>query len=384
MKGAQYSANQKAECAFVATNSLCQGDSVGLLWPLIFDCGIEISFAHQSFKWKNLAAKNAGVTCIIAGLRLQGSKPKRLYKGETCRQLKHIGPYLIEMPENIIVHKATKPLNGLPEMEYGNKPTDDGNLILSPQEKAQLLEQYPKAAPFVRRLYGSQELIKGIERYCLWIADKDLPLAQSIAPIAQRIEKVREFRNNSTAKSTREWSAYSHKFRQIQGNTNAEHAIIIPRVSSDNRPYIPAGLITDGGIIIDSAFAIYDAEPYLFAIIASTTHLSWIKTVCGKLKTDYRYSNTLGYNTFPIPPLTNKQKQTLENHAWEIIAAREAHPGKTIAWLYDPKTLPANLLAAHKALDDTLETFYIGRPFKNDTERLEHLFERYAEMVVAT
>ncbi|RUM94591.1 MAG: hypothetical protein DSZ28_02385, partial [Thiothrix sp.] len=287
MKGAEYCASDQAECAFVATNSICQGDSVGLLWPLMFDCGIEISFAHQSFKWTNGAkTKNAGVTCVIAGLRQQGNKTKRLFKGEACRQIDHIGPYLIEMP-NIIVHKAAKPLNGLPEMEYGNKPTDGGNLILSPQEKTQLLEQYPQAAPLIRRLYGSQELIKGIERYCLWIKDKDLPLAQSISPVAKRIEKVREMRLASKKSATNDLAKVSYKFEFIS-DTNAEHTIIIPSVSSENRPYTPTGLITDGGIIINSAFAIYDAEPHLFAIIASTTHLSWIKAVCGKLETRLR------------------------------------------------------------------------------------------------
>jgi len=239
-----------------------------------------------------------------------------------------------------------------------------------------------RAAPLIRRLYGSQELIKGIERYCLWIKDEDLPLAQSISPVAKRIEKVREMRLASPDKGANVMAERSHQFREM--NEAQEHTIIIPSVSSDNRPYIPTGLITNGGIIIDSAFAIYDAEPHLFAIIASTTHLAWIKTVCGKLETRLRYSNTLGYNTFPIPPLTDAQKQTLENHAWDIIEAREAHPGKTLAWLYDPKTLPDNLLAAHKALDNTLETFYIGRPFKNDTERLEHLFKRYVEMTATT
>jgi hypothetical protein len=278
------------------------------------------------------------------------------------------------------VHKAGKPLNGLPEMEYGNKPTDGGNLILSPHEKTQLLEEYPQAGPLVRRLYGSQELIKGIERYCLWIEDEDLPLAQSIEPAAERIEKVRAFREKSTAKSTREWSAYSHKFRQIQGNINTEHAIIIPRVSSENRPYLPVGFLADSSIVTDRNFAIYDGPIWVMAVIASRLHLQWIATVCVRLRSDFSYSNTLGYNTFPIPPLTDADKQALEEHAWNIIAARESHPGKTIAWLYNPKTLPANLLAAHQALDDTLDKIYIGRPFKNDTERLEHLFERYVEM----
>jgi len=378
LKGAQYCSSQNAECAFVATNSICQGQQVSMLWPLIFDQGVEISFAHQSFKWKNLAAQNAGVTCVIAGLRQQSNKKKRLFEGGTYRQVSQLGPYLIEMP-NIIVKKTTRPLNSMPEMVFGNMPNDGGNLILSPQEKTQLLEQYPQATPFVRRLYGSQELIKGIERYCLWIRDEDLSIAQSIKPVAKRIEKVRKNRLLSNRSATIDLAKTPHQFGFIS-DTNAKHAIIIPSVSSDNRPYIPIGLITDGGIITNLAFAIYDAEPYLFAIISSTTHLSWIKAVCGKLKTDYRYSNTLGDNTFPIPPLSDEQKRPLEDHAWDIITAREAHPGKTIAWLYDPKTMPKNLLSAHQALDETLEKIYIGRPFKNDTERLGHLFKRYAEM----
>jgi hypothetical protein len=377
MKGAQYCASHPAECAFVATNSICQGDSVGLLWPLIFDCGIEISFAYQSFKWKNLASNNAGVTCIIAGLRQTDNKSKRLYEGEVCRQINQIGPYLIEMP-NIIVHKAVRPLNGLPEMEYGNKATDGGNLILSPREKNQLFEQYPQAKSLVRRLYGSQEIIKGIERYCLWIKDQDLPLAQSIEPVAERIEKVREMRLASPDKGANAMAERSHQFREM--NEAQEHGIIIPRVTSENRPYLPVAVLTDSSIIQDRAFAIYDGPIWLMALIASRLHRQWIDAVCGKLRSDFNYSNTLGYNTFPIPPLTDADKQTLEDHAWNIIAARESHPGKTIAWLYDPKTLPDNLLAAHQALDDTLEKIYIGRPFKNDTERLEHLFERYVEM----
>lgn len=377
-KGAHYCANQNAQCAFVATNSICQGQQVALLWPLIFDQGIEISFAHQSFKWKNLAANNAGVTCVIAGLRRRGNQPKYLYEGDVYRQVNQIGPYLIEMPE-IIVKKVTRPLNGLLEMLRGNGPTDGGHLILSPHEKNQLLERHPQAEPLVRRLYGSQELIKGIERYCLWIRDTDLPLANSIPTVAERIGKVRKMRLASPKEPTREAAKTPHKFGEIR-DSNAAHAIIIPRVSSEHRPYLPVAILTDGSIIQDRAFAIYDGPVWVMSVIASKMHKVWIETVCVRLETRISYSNTLGYNTFPIPPLGNAQKQSLENHAWDILAARDAHPGKTLAWLYDPKTMPENLRASHQALDDTLEKIYIGRPFKNDTERLEHLFKRYVDM----
>lgn len=378
IKAADYCQKQNAQSALVATNSICQGEQVALLWPLIFDRGIEIGFAHQSFKWKNLATNNAGVICVIIGIRKKSNEKKILFHDDVARTVNNIGPYLIEM-HDVIVRKSSKPVNGLPPMDYGNKPVDGGNLILSPHEKEKLLEDYPQAAPLIRRLYGSQELIKGIERWCLWISDEDLPLAQSIPPIAERIRKVREKRLESTDTGANKMAERSHQFREM--NSPQEYAICIPRVSSDNRAFIPIGLTNEDSAIIDSAFAVYDAEPYVFSIISSSMHIAWIKAICGKLKTDYRYSNALGYNTFPIPPLSSDQKAELEEHAWAIIGARDAHPGKTIAWLYDPKTMPQNLRDAHRALDDALEKIYIGRPFKDDTERLEHLFKMYEKMV---
>ncbi len=377
LKAAQYMQKIKSEAAFVATNSICQGQHIALLWPLIFNLDAEIGFAHQSFKWKNLATKNAGVTCVIAGLRNGVNGSSRLFEDGVCRKVSHINPYLIEMPD-IIVTSSRDPLNKLPPMQFGNMAYCNGNLILSASEKDHLLEHFPETARLIKRLYGSQELIKGIERYCLWISDANLPLARSISLIVERIEKVRKFRLGSSDKGGVKLAERSHQFREM--NEAKEHAIIVPSVTSDLRPYVQVGLLGPDDIISNLAFGIYDAPIYLFALISSALHIVWIKAVCGKLKTDYRYSNTLGYNTFPIPPLTDDHKQTLEDHAWNIIAARENHPGKTIAWLYDPQTMPDNLLAAHKALDDTLEKIYIGRPFKNDTERLEHLFKMYAEM----
>lgn len=379
LKAADYCQDKNAQSALVATNSICQGEQVTLLWPLVFECGMEISFAHQSFKWKNLATKNAGVICVIVGIRPESDSKKILFHGDIARQVKNIGPYLIEM-QNTIVRKVSSPLNSLPIMDYGNKPVDGGNLILSSEEKKLLLEKHPETAALIRRLYGSQELIRGVERWCLWINDADLLLAKSIPLIAERIEKVRQMRKDSKKKATQESANTPYQFGEVR-DVSSEHALLIPRVSSDNRAFIPIGLISDGGIVIDSAFAVYDVEPYMFSVIASSMHIVWIKAVCGKLKTDYRYSNALGYNTFPIPSLSGDQKTELEEHAWAIIGARDAHPGKTIAWLYDLKTMPQNLLDAHRGLDDTLEKIYIGRPFKDDTERLEHLFKMYEKMV---
>jgi len=212
-------------------------------------------------------------------------------------------------------------------------------------------------------------LIKGIERWCLWIKDTDLAIAQSIPPVNSRIEAVREMRLASTKKATREAANTSYKFGEVR-DTSADHAIIIPRVSSENRPYLPVDLLTDGSVIQNKAFAIYDGEPWVLSIIASKMHWVWIATVCVRLRSDFSYSNTLGYNTFPLPALSNQDKEALEFHAWNIIGVRQSYTGKTIAWLYDQKTMPADLLTAHQTLDDTLEKIYIGRPFKDDTERL--------------
>ncbi len=374
---AQFCSKWNSQSGLVATNSICQGEQVAMLWPIILGLGIEISFAHSSFKWKNNAAKNAGVTCIIVGLRRVQNVKKNIYADNAVRTVKNIGPYLIEM-DNFIVRKRQYAFHGISKITLGNMAKDGGNLILHPAEMSELAANYPQARRFIKRLYGSQEFIKGVERYCLWIEDKDVPEAISIPPIADRIEKTKKMRLESDAESTRQYAQYGHRFKQIQNS--GKNALIIPIVSSANRKYIPVGFLDDRCIISNLAFAIYDAPAYLFSIIASRLHMVWTAAVGGRLKTDYRYSNTLVYNTFPIPALSDDQRQELEDHTWQIIKARESYSGKTIAWLYAPKTMPANLAKAHHALDEALERIYIGRPFKDDTERLEHLFKLYALM----
>jgi hypothetical protein len=231
----------------------------------------------------------------------------------------------------------------------------------------------------VRRYYGSQEFIKGIERWCLWISDEERGFAESILPIKERIDAVAKFRAESTAESTREYSAWPHRFRQIQ-NFGSD-AVLVPIHFSEDREYFTIGFC-DGetSVVSNACYAIYDAPAHVMAILSSKLHAVWVSTVCGQLETRIRYSNTMGYHTFPVPLLSDDQRQELEDHAWTIIAAREAHPGKTIAWLYDPETMPDDILQAHRALDGTLERICIGRLFKTDTERLEYLFKQYAAM----
>jgi hypothetical protein len=225
---------------------------------------------------------------------------------------------------------------------------------------------------------GTQEFTEGEQRWCLWIEDRNLDLANSIPPIKDRIEQVREFRVSSSAKTTRAYSTIPHKFAQRCHKDT--QAIIVPKLTTDARAFVTPGFIDGGVIVTDLAFVIFDAEPYIFGLLSSTLHSQWVRTVSGRFRMGVRYSSNISYNTFPAPTWSPSLVQALEEHSWNIVAARDKYPGKTIDWLYDPHTMPKDLLDTHHALDDTLEKIYIGRPFKNDTERLEHLFKLYAEM----
>lgn len=383
LKAALYGIEARSSAAFVATNSICQGEQVPVLWPIIFNTGHQISFAHTSFKWTNLASNNAGVTVSIIGLNRTPPNLRYLFSvdqfGETVsKMVSNINAYLVSGP-NIIISKVSRSPKDRAHMVWGNKPTDDGNFFLDINEKNQLLVDYLKSYKFIRSYYGSAEFIRGLQRFCLWIEDEDVDEATSIPPIKKRVENIRTFRANSKAAETRPAASFPHRFRQVQGVAK-QFALIVPRVSSENRCFLPIGLLSEKSVIADSAFALYDAQLWNMALIASRLHLVWIATVCGKLETRYRYSNTLGWNTFPVPTLTEKNKEDLTRCAEDILLAREAHFPATIADLYDPENMPDNLRQAHERNDEVLERIYIGRRFKNDTERLEKLFELYTKM----
>jgi hypothetical protein len=376
LKSALFGQTISSETAFVATNSICQGEQVGMLWPLIFQLGFEIGFAHQSFKWKNNASGVAGVTCVIVGIRKKSRAKKVIYSEGISRIVKNIGPYLLDM-DDITIQKETSPINNFPKMDWGNQPRDDGNLILSFEEKLTLETHYPDSKKFTRKFYGSQEFINGSERWCLWITDEDANLARMIPPIAKRLDAVALFRSASNAVSTRNLAAVPHRFGQIQDW--GSDAVLVPIHFSENREYLTIGFIDgESSILSNACSAVYHASLWILAILSSRLHAVWISTVCGQLETRIRYSSTLGYNTFPLPELSENQKQDLEEFALGIIEARESYPGKTIAWLYNPETMPINLIDAHKRLDQHIETICHGNPFRNDTERLEFLFNQYS------
>lgn len=385
MKAAAYAQHTVAASAFVSTNSICQGRIVPILWPKIFETGAVIHFAHTSFKWANLASYNAGVTVAIVGLSRSVSSKRYLFSqgadGQTIvREADNITPYLT-IGNNIIIGGQRSSIAGLHEMSFGNMPIDGGNLLLTSAEIAELNLTDQQRERFVRRIYGSEEFIQGKCRYCLWIPDELLAEAQNIPSIMRRIEGVRNMRLQSKDAGTRKMAARSHQFREM--HTGKSHTLVVPAVSSEDRHYLPCGLLPSYSVISNRNFGLYDADLWNLAIVVSRVHWVWIDAVCGKLETRFNYSNTLGWNTFPVPPLTEKNKADLVRCAEDILLAREAHFPATIADLYDPEKMPADLREAHERNDEVLERIYIGRRFRNDTERLEKLFDLYTKMTAS-
>lgn len=381
---AKYCRATGAIAALVATNSICQGRQLPQLWPYVLGRDLEIVFAHLSFPWSNNAARNAGVICVIIGISKHGiQRNKVIYDGETSRVVGNINSYLLSGESIFVDSRQSRMVEFLPPMLTGSVPNDGGNLILSLDEQRCLMSEEPVSTKFIHPFYGSEDYLQGLSRFCLVIPDQDLITANSVAPIAERLSRVATLRLESKKKETREQLAkVPHRF-QHRGEIPTVQAIIIPSVSSERREWFPAGLLPARTVVSNLAFLIVDAPLWNLALITSRLHLVWIATVCGKLKNDFRYSNTLGWNTFPVPPLTKKNKDELIRCAEDILLAREAHFPATIADLYDPEKMPDDLRAAHDRNDDLLEHIYIGRRFRNDTERLEKLFEMYSKMVTA-
>lgn len=379
IKAAQYLNHSEGLAAFVSTNSICQGQQVPQLWPLILRKDTQIQFAHQSFKWSNNASNNAGVICVIVAIGKNGLCKKRMFDESSETVVTNITPYLTSGKTIYIKRENEVRFRERPEMQTGSVLNDGGNLILSLMEKRSLVEQYPEAKKYIRRIIGAQEFLSGQDRYCLVINDAELPEAKNIPEIRTRLALVSLERSKSKKKNTREQlSQHPNKFEFISG-LDSNISIIIPTVSSGRRKYLPVGILHKD-LVIAPNYALYDSPIYNFAILSSKIHILWVGAVCGRLKSDYRYSNTLGWNIFPLPTLTEKNKLDLTHCAEDILLARESHFPATVAELYDPEKMPENLRHAHERNDEVLERVYIGRRFKNDTERLEKLFELYTTM----
>ena len=370
--------NHNIKVAFVSTNSICQGTQVHDLWPKIFNLNIEIDFAVKDFKWNNNAKNKAAVICSILGLRtIKKSKSKYLYKGGHKNEVKNINGYLLNAP-NIFIEKRTTPLSNLPKMIQGNIALDDGNLHLSKAEKNDLIEQYPIAKKFIKRIYGARELTNDIEKYCLWIEDENLDLAKSIKPINDRIESVKNVRlvgkTNAKACADR-----PHQFCML--NTAKKTQIVLPRVSSIRRDYIPMKFLDESNIVSDAAQVILDAEPSVFSILNSKSHMVWVKNLSGKLKSDFRYSAGICWYSFPFPTISKQRKEELTQCTLRILDERLKYSEKTLAQLYDPDKMPEGLKEAHHQNDLAVERCYRSTPFNSDEERLEYLFKLYEKMI---
>jgi hypothetical protein len=305
-------------------------------------------------------------------------KSLTIYDGEHAVEARHINYYLANSEEVAVLARSKPLVPWLPEMEYGNKAADDGHLILEHPEAKELKNSTPEAAGMIRRLRGSQEVMKGLDRYCLWINDDQIFEATNIADINLRINRVKSYRLTSKDTGLRRLASKPHQFREMK--MSDAHTIFVPGLSSERREYLPVGLVESDVVVSLTAFAIYDGPIFCLSLISSKLNYVWNLTISGKMKTDVRYSNSMGWNTFPVPPLTEHNMADLTRCAEDILLAREAHFPATIAELYDPEKMPADLRAAHERNDETLERIYIGRRFKNDTERLEKLFELYTKM----
>lgn len=375
-KSVQYIGASSAKSAFVTTNSICQGEQVFNLWEPIYNMGFAVPFAYSSFKWTNNAKYQAGVTCAIVGLANSAYVDKaKLYHDTAVLSVPSISPYL-RAGDAVFIRPSYRPISGLPKMDYGNKPVDGGNLIIEKEALREFEINEPEALKFIKKLSGSAEYIKGLPRYCLWLKHASKSDIENLPLVRERIEKCRQMRLKSKDAGARKMAETPHLFRESRDGT----AIIVPSVSSERRPYIPMGYVDDETIITNLAFAIYDAEPWVFAIISSAMHMAWMRTTCGRLESRYRYSAKLCYNTFPIRKLKPAEKELLNEAAFGVLDIRQRHTEMTLGDMYQPDRMPDDLKQAHHRMDALVDSLYRKKPFNSDEERLECLFALYKEM----
>ena len=341
----------------------------------MFDLDMEIFFAYKDIKWTNNAKKNAGVTVSILGLRkskLTGHK-KILFDGTLKRYVNNINPYLIES-DNILIDKAVSSICNLPKMQVGNEPYESGHLIFTQTEKEEFVNRSPKSEVFFKKLLGSNELLKGTYRWCLWIEDDRLEEAKAIPEILELINKVRRSRQNG-GMNARSCANRPHQFRWV--NRSNSNQIVIPLVSSERRAYIPISFVDKETIITNLGQVIYNSPVYVFSIISSHIHMTWVRAITGRLESRIRYSSGISYNTFPVPPLSEEDKSALELAAFRIIEEREKYPELNLGDIYDPNKMPPSLKEAHDENDLLVDNLYSKTPFRSDSERLETLFSLY-------
>ncbi|MFV8333952.1 class I SAM-dependent DNA methyltransferase [Flavobacterium sp. GSP14] len=381
LKAAKYIQKTKIKVAFVSTNSIVQGEQTSILWgQMLNKYGIKIHFAHRTFKWSNEAKGNAAVYCVIVGFANNDSTRKRLFeyediKGEAHEIIaKNINPYLVDA-KDLLINKSSNPICNVPNMNFGNMPLDGGHLLLSEIEKDDLIKEYPEAIPFLKKTIGSQEYINNIKRWCIWLYDVDPSLYRKIKGVMNRVEKVKQFRENSIAPSTKKFAATPFQFRDTK---LPKSYIVIPGVSSERRKYIPIGLLTNETVPTNLVHIVSNGTLFHFGVLVSTMHMAWVKTTCGRLKSDFRYSKDIVYNNYPWPENpSEKQIKTIEEKAQQVLDVRASFPSSSLADLYSPLTMPPTLVKAHNELDKAVDVAYSKQAFTSEAKRMEFLFELY-------
>ncbi|MDS4070803.1 MAG: class I SAM-dependent DNA methyltransferase, partial [Candidatus Competibacter sp.] len=376
--------NPAIRAAFVSTNSITQGEQAGVLWPDLFRRGVRIHFAHRTFQWSSEARGKAAAHCVIVGFGLEDELEKWLFDYDTPKSEPHairannINPYLVDAA-NVVLDNRRSPISPVPSIVFGSMPNDGGHLLLSPAEKEEFIAREPKAARWLRRLLGSEEFINGRERWCLWLVGISPDELRAMPAILERVEAVRRDRLASTRATTRELAATPALFGEIRHPSSGEY-VLIPSVSSERRPFIPVDILPAEVISTNLNLIIPHATLYHFGVLSSTMHMAWVRAVCGRLKSDYRYSAGIVYNNFPWPAPTDPQRQTIATAAQAVLDARARFPSATLADLYDPLTMPPELLQAHRRLDRAVDAAYGKTAFASEAERVAFLFERYRQL----
>ncbi len=386
IRAAQYIQGTKIKVAFVSTNSISQGEQPGILWNELYNkYHIKIHFAHQTFKWSNEARAKAAVHVVVIGFAIFDNKHKSLFCYDNIEgdphdvKVKNINPYLVE-GNDILILKRGKPISNVPEMMKGSQPTDGGNLLLSDEEKNYIVEKDPNIAKYIKPFISAREFLNNKNRWCFWLKNVNPEIIKNSSILKERIEKVKHFRLASTKSATKKWSDFPTLFTEDR-QPNSDF-ILIPRHSSENRKYIPFGFFSDESIVGDSCSSIPNATNIHFGIISSQMHMVWIKYTCGRIKSDFRYSNTIVYNNYPWPENPNdKQKQRVEDAAQKVLDTRAQFPDSSLADLYNPITMPPVLVKAHQELDKAVDLCYRPQPFLSDTARIEYLFELYDKYI---
>jgi hypothetical protein len=371
--------------AFVSTNSIAQGEQVSALWrPLFQKYAVKIHFAHRTFRWISEAKGKAHVHVVIIGFGTTDVPWKCIWEYEedgnhgSANEVANISPYLIEGPD-VCVTPRSKPICGAPACIYGNKPADGGHLIIEDRELAAFLAQNPQIKPFIRPLLCAEEYLHGVNRWCLWLVDAPPQVIRACPGVLERVKAVRDFRLASKKGPTREKSTEPSLFAEVRQPTS--RYIVIPQHTSENRKYVPFGYFKPRVVIHNSCSAVPKASPYHFGVLSSAMHMAWVRQVCGRIKSDFRYSNKLVYNTFPWPQAaTDGQKARVEECAQAVLDARAKFPDATLADLYDPVSMPPALARAHAKLDAAVDRCYRAQPFTTDRQRFEFLVALYERL----